>query len=204
MPEQPETDAYSPRHEVRLSTAGLSCHAGHVLDMSGGGMRVLVPWASAPRVGDPETYVFGEGPDEIRLMGTVRWVRPAGRLHKRAEVGVEFVGLTQAKRDALRRFAVTGDGGAVRDAQHAETNNDRVRVEYPDLYRMFNLSPYASQEDIRRAYHRMAKDIHPDRSNDPEAESRFAEVNKAYKILRDRALRARYDQRLSDEQQRAA
>lgn len=187
------------RAEVRMATRGLSCHAGNVLDMSGSGMRVLVPWKSAPRVGDPETYVFGEGPEEIRLMATVRWVRPAGRLHKRAEVGVEFVGVTPSKRDALRRFAVTGDGSGL-----MEGNEDRVRVEFPNLYKIFHLSPYASQEDIRRAYHKLAKEMHPDRSDHPDAESNFAEMQKAYTILRDRELRGKYDERLANEQRRAA
>ncbi len=199
-----ESAAYASRDEVRMSTKGLSCHAGNVLDMSGGGMRVVVPWKSAPRVGDPETYIFGEGPDEIRLMGTVRWVRPAGRLHKRAEVGVEFVGLTEGKRAALRRFAATGDGSAVLAEQNAEAGQSRVRVEFPDLYKIFHLSVYASQEDIRRAYHKLAKTIHPDRCDAPDAEAKFAEVQKAYSILRDRELRAKYDERLANEQRRAA
>lgn len=195
---------YAARNEVRMATKGLSCHAGNVLDMSGGGMRVVVPWKSAPRVGDPETYVFGEGPDEIRLMAIVRWVRPAGRLHKRAEVGVEFVGFSDSKRTALRRFAATGDGSPVIEQQNIEAGNDRVRVEFPDLYKIFHLSPYASQEDIRRAYHKLAKELHPDRSDHPEAESKFAEVQKAYSILRDRELRGKYDERLANEQRRAA
>jgi hypothetical protein len=187
------------RAEPRLDTTGLHCHAGRVLDMSGTGMRVLVPWKNAPRVGDPETYVFGDGTGEVKVLGTVRWVRPAGRLHKRAEVGVEFVGLTPAKRDALRRLAVSGDLDALRNAEA-----DRVRVEYPDLYRLFGVSPYATDDDIRRAYHTVAKLIHPDHSTDPEAASRFAEINKAYAILRDRELRARYDERLAKAQQRRA
>lgn len=187
------------RGEARMSTEGLCCHVGRVLDLSGSGMRLLVPWKTAPRVGDPETYVFGESPDEFRVMGTVRWVRPAGRLHKRAEVGVEFVGITPARRDAIRRFAATGDQSGLN-----ESADERVRVEYPDLYKLFHLSPYASQEDIRRAYHKLAKTLHPDRSSHPEAESKFAEVQKAYSILRDRELRAKYDERLANEQRRAA
>lgn len=191
-------DQIHSRVEPRLETTGMSCHAGRVLDMSGSGMRVLVPWKTAPRVGDVETYVFGEGPEEIQLLATVRWVRPAGRMHKRAEVGVEFVGITPPKRDALRRFAATGDSTGLGD------ETERVRVEYPDLYKLFGLSPYASQEDIRRAYHKLAKYCHPDRSQDPDAPTRFAELQKAYSILRDRELRSRYDERLAVEQRRAA
>jgi hypothetical protein len=209
-PENAASDATPParsesfqRADPRFDTAGLNCHAGRVLDLSAGGMCLLIPWKQAPRVGDPETYIFGDGADEIRLMGTVRWVRPAGRMHRRAEVGVEFIGLTPAKRDGLRRLAVSGDPGVLRDADRPDVR-DQVRVEYPNLYRMFGISPYASGEDIRRAYHILAKQLHPDRSKDPEAASHFAELNKAYTILRDKDLRARYDERLTREQQRAA
>ncbi len=188
-----------PRREPRLDTDGLACHAGRVLDLSGSGMRLLVDWKSAPSAGDPETYVFGDAAGEVRLMGTVRWVRPKGRLRRHAEVGVEFINLTPDKRDALRRMAVTGDPGTLRQPEA-----DTVRVEYPDLYKLLGVSPYASEADLRRAYHAMSKDLHPDRSPDPEAAARFAELSKAYSILRDKDLRARYDDRLAREQQRAA
>ncbi len=161
-------------------------------------MRLSVAWSDAPRVGEPGTYTFGEGESEVSLMGVVRWVRPAGRLRKRAEVGIEFVGLTPQRQDALRRLAVTGDTGVLTQG------NDHVRVGYPDLYKMFGISPYASQDDLRRAYHALSKNLHPDRSPDPEAAARFAELSKAYLILRDPALREKYDERLVREQQRAA
>ena len=197
-PPEPVPDSVT-RVEARIDAGNLSCHAGRVLDLSGSGMRLLVAWKNAPRVGEPEEYRFGEGADEVRVMGTVRWVRPAGRLYKRAEVGVEFVGLTPKRRDALRKMAITGDMSVLRDA-----DQDKVRVGYPDLYRMLGVSPYASQEDIRRAYHQLSKQVHPDHSADPEAGAKFAELNKAYSILRDKEMRARYDERLAREQQRAA
>lgn len=194
-----------PRVEARLDTDGLLCREGRVLDLSGGGMRLSMAWKEAPRVGDVATYTFGGGEagnggaEEVGLMGTVRWVRPAGRLGRRAEIGIEFVGLTPAKRDALRRLAVSGDAGPLADAA-----KDRVRVGFPDLYKMFGVSVYASDSDLRRAYHALAKELHPDHSTDPDADTKFAELNKAYAVLRDRELRARYDERLAAEQQRAA
>lgn len=204
MPEQPDQSGADilKRGEARLDTGagGESlCREGRVLDLSGSGMRLGMAWKHAPRVGDVGTYTFGEGAEEVGLMGTVRWVRPAGRMRKRAEVGIEFVGLTPSKRDALRRLAINGDAGPLVDAA-----KERVKVGFPDLYRMFGVSVYASQEDLRRAYHALAKELHPDRSTDPDADSKFAELNKAYSVLRDRELRARYDERLAAEQQRAA
>ncbi len=207
MPDQPEQSGADilKRADARLDTGGVGggggwlCREGRVLDLSGGGMRLCMAWKHAPRVGDVATYTFGGVTEEVGLMGTVRWVRPAGRMRKRAEVGIEFVGLTPSKRDALRRLAISGDAGPLVDAA-----KERVKVGFPDLYRMFGVSVYASQEDLRRAYHALAKELHPDRSADPDADSKFAELNKAYSVLRDRELRARYDERLAAEQQRAA
>lgn len=52
----------------------------------------------------------------------------------------------------------------------------------------------ASQEDIKRAYRRLALESHPDRfPDDPEAEARFRRVAQAYTVLGDPAQRARYD-----------
>jgi hypothetical protein len=195
----PRRDHTQPRTEARLDTEGLTCREGLVLDLSGGGMRLSLAWADAPRVGDVGTYTFGEGENEVGLMGAVRWVRPAGRMRRRAEVGVEFIGLTPARREALRRFAVTGEPASL-----ATPDNDRVRVGFPDLYKLFGVSPYASQDDLRRAYHTLSKDLHPDRCPDAEAGARFAELSKAYAILRDKGLRAKYDERLAAEQQRVA
>lgn len=192
-------DGTTPRAEPRFDAEGLDCHAGRVLDLSAAGMRLLIPWKQAPRVGDLETYTFGEEPDTVSLMGTVRWVRPAGRLHKRAQVGVEFVGLSPARREALRRLAITGDLQTLRSAEQ-----DAVRVSFPDLYRLMGVSRYASQDDIRRAYHALAMDLHPDRCDRPDAAERTAELSKAYSILRDKEMRARYDERLDREQRGAA
>ena len=195
----PDAGGTAHRAEPRFDTEGLDCHAGRVLDLSAAGMRLLVPWKQAPRVGDLETYTFGEGPEAVSLMGTVRWIRPAGRLHKRAQVGVEFVGLTPARREALRRMAITGDLHTLRSAEQ-----DAVRVSFPDLYRLMGVSRYASQDDIRRAYHALAMDLHPDRCDRPDAVERTAELSKAYSILRDKELRARYDERLDRELRGAA
>jgi molecular chaperone DnaJ len=62
-----------------------------------------------------------------------------------------------------------------------------------DLYEVLGVPRSASDEDIRRAYRRLARELHPDVSADPETEERFKEVAGAYEILSDPDKRARYD-----------
>jgi curved DNA-binding protein len=51
----------------------------------------------------------------------------------------------------------------------------------------------ASQQDIQRAYRKLARRFHPDINKDPGAEERFKQINEAYEVLSDEQKRARYD-----------
>ncbi len=64
-----------------------------------------------------------------------------------------------------------------------------------DYYQTLGVSRGASESDIKRAYHKLAKQYHPDLNKDnPNAESRFKEVNEAYEVLSDPQKRQNYDQ----------
>jgi len=66
----------------------------------------------------------------------------------------------------------------------------------PDYYDRLGLSPTATQEEIRRAYRRLARETHPDRNPDAEdAGARFQKVKEAYDVLSKPERRARYDRR---------
>ena len=63
-----------------------------------------------------------------------------------------------------------------------------------ELYQVLGVEHGASQEDIKAAYRRRAKQLHPDRHPDDSAiEERFKQVSAAYAILSDPAMRKRYD-----------
>ena len=49
-----------------------------------------------------------------------------------------------------------------------------------DYFGVLGLSRGASDNDIKRAYRRLARDLHPDVNPDPEAKERFQEVTRAY------------------------
>ncbi len=62
-----------------------------------------------------------------------------------------------------------------------------------DYYEVLGVPRHASQEEIKRAYRRLARQYHPDVSDAPDAEERFKEINEAYAVLSDPEKRARYD-----------
>ncbi|SHN46238.1 DnaJ C-terminal domain-containing protein [Cryptosporangium aurantiacum] len=62
-----------------------------------------------------------------------------------------------------------------------------------DYYEVLGVDRSASQEDIQRAYRKLARTYHPDVNSDPDAEDRFKRINEANEVLSDPATRARYD-----------
>jgi len=62
-----------------------------------------------------------------------------------------------------------------------------------DFYEILGIGRNASQDEIQRAYRRLAREYHPDLNADPAAEERFKDVSEAYSVLSDPATRRRYD-----------
>jgi curved DNA-binding protein len=72
-------------------------------------------------------------------------------------------------------------------------------MDYKDYYKILGVERNASEEDIRKAYRKLAMKFHPDRNpNDKQAEERFKEINEAYQVLSDAKKRAHYDRLGSD------
>jgi curved DNA-binding protein len=62
-----------------------------------------------------------------------------------------------------------------------------------DFYEALGVPRTASQDDIQRAYRRLARQYHPDVNHDPGAEDRFKDISEAYDVLSDPETRRRYD-----------
>ncbi len=70
-----------------------------------------------------------------------------------------------------------------------------------DLYSLLGVNRGASDAEVKKAYRKLAKELHPDRNKDnPKASERFSEVTNAYDILSDADKRAQYDRGEIDEQ----
>jgi curved DNA-binding protein len=62
-----------------------------------------------------------------------------------------------------------------------------------DFYEILGVSRTATQDEIQRAYRKLARANHPDVNKDPGAEERFKEISEAYDVLSDPETRRRYD-----------
>ncbi len=67
-------------------------------------------------------------------------------------------------------------------------------MEFRDYYKILGVGRDASQEDIQKAYRRLARKYHPDVSDSSDAEQRFKEVGEAYEVLKDPERREAYNQ----------
>ncbi len=67
-------------------------------------------------------------------------------------------------------------------------------MQFQDYYKILGVAATASDEEIKRAYRKLARKYHPDVSKEPDAEDRFKELSEAYEVLRNEEQRAAYDQ----------
>ncbi len=67
-------------------------------------------------------------------------------------------------------------------------------MEFKDYYTIMGVKRDAAQDEIKRAYRKLARKFHPDVSKEPDAETRFKEIGEAYEVLKDPEKRAAYDQ----------
>jgi curved DNA-binding protein len=67
-------------------------------------------------------------------------------------------------------------------------------MDFKDYYAIMGVARDATQDEIKRAYRKLARKFHPDVSKAKDAEKRFKELGEAYEVLKDPEKRAAYDQ----------
>src|SRR5437773_10034893 len=70
-----------------------------------------------------------------------------------------------------------------------------MAVEFKDYYQILGVSRTATEEEIRKAFRKLARQYHPDvAKNKAQAEEKFKKINEAYEVLSDPAKRKKYDE----------
>ncbi|MEX0886803.1 MAG: DnaJ C-terminal domain-containing protein [Phycisphaeraceae bacterium] len=69
-----------------------------------------------------------------------------------------------------------------------------MAVKFEDYYETLGVARSASQEEIQRAYRKLARKYHPDVNKEPDAAKRFAKIGEAYEVLKDPEKRRQYDE----------
>src|SRR5258708_941556 len=68
-----------------------------------------------------------------------------------------------------------------------------MATQQQDYYEVLGITRTATPEEIKKAFRRLAMQYHPDRNKEPEAETRFKEINEAFEVLSDPEKRSAYD-----------
>ena len=66
-------------------------------------------------------------------------------------------------------------------------------MDFKDYYKTLGLERTATEEEVRKAYRKLARKFHPDVSKEPDAQAKMRELNEANDVLRDKEKRAAYD-----------
>lgn len=67
-------------------------------------------------------------------------------------------------------------------------------MDYKDYYSTLGVGKNATEDEIKSAYRKLARQYHPDVNKDPGAENKFKDINEAYQVLSDTEKRKKYDQ----------
>jgi hypothetical protein len=211
-----KTGRRGKRVEARFNTDLLTTELGAVMDVSASGVRVRCG-GGAVRVaaGDVMPLTLRSPGSDLTVVCRVVRVKKAG-LRGGAEVSLAFVHADAELRKAIqhlgrfgflpqsgqRNAAAAGAKPGAKTGGASTAGNARRRrpkPPLPDYYAVLGVGPDASQEQVRHAYHLLARQQHPDATRDERSAAAFQAITDAYRVLRDPRARREYDDARGDQ-----
>lgn len=187
-----------------------------------GALKAAIP--SSDRKWDPRRKVWLVAPNHGQTLAdlaaqylgvqlSVPTTVTTGPTHETRVLEVRYIGATKDRGDGSDRTAfgwVSGEWSAIfpepvllswfGDSPSEPDTTGDTGQSTTTLYAVLAVKRSASGTDIRTAYRRMARQWHPDVCREPDAHERFIQIQRAYDVLKDPRLRARYDAGLQLEQ----
>lgn len=193
-----------PRRDDRFFTTALSCPVGEVVDVSRSGFRLRSLKRPPLKVGQSHEILLRAGGQQVRVAARVQWVKRTRLVPPRFELGFQIVDHRPGIGAAIQQLGQFGCIGAPVDAaqnQGSTASSEQpplsqgvtAAVQLEDLYALLGVGEGASADEVKRAYRTLARTMHPDHSDAPDAAARFDRLAKAYAILGDPTRRKWYD-----------
>ncbi len=193
------------RKEERFQTNLLSTNLGEVVDVSGSGVRIRCNGRPGLTVGQVVPLTIRSPQCKVVVHSrVVRTGRGNAQEGRGQHASFQFLDAKPGLRAAiahLGRFGFIPNldySGGENDTPSGGKRSIRPRRKLADYYGMLGVGPRASADEIRRAYHQLAKQHHPDHTRDTESVGMFEALVEAYKVLRDPEQRKAYDTALAE------
>src|SRR4051812_185969 len=184
------------RRFPRFATTLISCSLGEVADLSAGGIRLRGRGKTPVCRGQIVPLTLHAHESQVMVKSRVVHIRRVGL--RTWEAGFAFVDIRPSLAIDIDNLGRTGE---IPRWSYVPPKLVRAEASLPDYYGALKVKQSAKWEDIRKAFHILAKKYHPDANPDPSATAKFQSLIEAYKVLKDPDKRKRYDVLYADRDQ---
>src|SRR5215212_8701703 len=163
------------RRSRRFQTAIISCSLGDVVDLSSGGIRLRGRGKTPVCRGQILPLTLKAHASEVTTNARVVHIRRVGL--RTWEAGFAFVDLRPSLAIDIDNLGRTGE---IPRWSYSPPRMVRAEASLPDYYETLGVKQNTKWEQIRRSFHALAKQYHPDANPDPEATQKFQLIIEAY------------------------
>ncbi len=185
------------RHQLEV----VRCELGEVIDLSRSGVCIATKGKPPVRPNQTADLTLKFNGRQICVAAQARWVKRIGL--RSYHIGLMFANISTMVGLVLESVAKFGFvdpvmlRGSIPKAKNQTRSLVKAMIELPDYYQLLGVGSNASNEDLHRAYRRLAQVHHPDVNKKPNAANRFITIKQAYEVLSDPEQRLSYDRQMA-------